>query len=300
MMKQIKNRVRQLGVRHAAGAAGHAGAGCRARIPDPRREHGRNQIIYARTGRNGGLRTAWPRRLPGLRPGTRSSRRTATTVRTAQSLCAHLQEGKPVVLTVLRGEQEAKFLVSPEKTEDGCRLGLTLRDHIAGIGTVTYYDPDSRRFGALGHGVSSAGDLRLTPAASGFVVSSRVVEVRRGSRGTPGMLKGDFDLSCALGSVTANNECGVFGVMQSLPRKAAVPVAEAGEARAWCCGDFVERQRHGDPGIYRGDPEALSGRRGNKGGICSLKVASRTPPCWKRPAASCRACPEARSCRTGS
>ena len=44
------------------------------------------------------------------------------------------------------------------------------------------------------------------------------------------MLKGDFDLSCALGSVTANNECGVFGVMQSLPRKAAVPVAEAGEA----------------------------------------------------------------------
>ena len=93
---------------------------------------------------------------------------------------------------MLRGEQEAKFLVSPEKTEDGCCLGLTLRDHIAGIGTVTYYDPDSRRFGALGHGVSSAGDLRLTPAASGFVVSSRVVEVRRGSRGTPGMLKGDF------------------------------------------------------------------------------------------------------------
>lgn len=164
----------------------------------------------------------------GLRAGDTILAADGDPVRTAQGLCAHLEEGKPVVLTVLRGGQEAEFLVSPEKTDDGCRLGLTLRDHIAGIGTVTYYDPDSHSFGALGHGVSSAGDRKLTPAASGFVVSSRVVEVRKGSRGTPGMLKGDFDLSCALGSVTANNECGVFGVMQSLPRRAAVPVAEAG------------------------------------------------------------------------
>ena len=156
--------------------------------------------------------------------------RTVTSTEQFQSL---LQENgtETTELSVKRQGSPVTLSVEPERNEEGvCCIGAWVRDSMAGIGTVTYYDPDSRRFGALGHGVSSAGDLRLTPAASGFVVSSRVVEVRRGSRGTPGMLKGDFDLSCALGSVTANNECGVFGVMQSLPRKAAVPVAQAGEA----------------------------------------------------------------------
>lgn len=230
MMKQIKNRVRQLGVTLTLLALLVTQA---LAVVPAYLIPGGNTVgikLYTRGLVVTAVSDGMAAQAAGLKAGDTILAADGDPVRTAQSLCAHLQEGKPVVLTVLRGEQEAKFLVSPEKTEDGCRLGLTLRDHIAGIGTVTYYDPDSRRFGALGHGVSSAGDLRLTPAASGFVVSSRVVEVRRGSRGTPGMLKGDFDLSCALGSVTANNECGVFGVMQSLPRKAAVPVAQAGEA----------------------------------------------------------------------
>ena len=209
MMKQIKNRVRQLGVTLTLLAllVTQALAAVPAYLIP-----GGNTVgikLYTRGLVITAVSDGMAAQAAGLKAGDTILAADGDPVRTAQSLCAHLQEGKPVVLTVLRGEQEAKFLVSPEKTEDGCRLGLTLRDHIAGIGTVTYYDPDSRRFGALGHGVSSAGDLRLTPAASGFVVSSRVVEVRRGSRG---------------------NECGVFGVMQSLPRKAAVPVAQAGEA----------------------------------------------------------------------
>ena len=136
----------------------------------------------------------------GLRAGDTIVAVNGEAVGTAKGLCARVQEGNRLILTVRRGTQEAEFLVAPEKAPSGYRLGISLRDHVAGIGTVTYYDPDTNQFGALGHGVSGTGGTELTPVTSGFVVSSRVSDVQKGSRGTPGMLKGVFDLSHAVGS----------------------------------------------------------------------------------------------------
>ena len=96
---------------------------------------------------------------------------------------------------------------------------------------MTFYTEDGKAFGALGHGVSGTGGTELTPVTSGFVVSSSVSDVQKGSRGTPGMLKGVFDLSHAVGTVTENSARGIFGVMQTLPHKAAVPVAGPGAVR---------------------------------------------------------------------
>ena len=124
MMKQIKNRVRQLGVTLTLLAL--LVTQVLAAVPAYLIPGGNTVGIklYTRGLVITAVSDGMARRLPGLRPGTRSCGGWRP-VRTAQSLCAHLQEGKPVVLTVLRGEQEAKFLVSPEKTEDGCCLGLT-------------------------------------------------------------------------------------------------------------------------------------------------------------------------------
>lgn len=165
----------------------------------------------------------------GLKAGDTILAVNGEAVDSAKGLCSRVQEGKSLILTVRRGSKEAEFLVAPEKEADGYRLGISLRDHVAGIGTVTYYDPDTKQFGALGHGISGAAESELTQVTSGFVVSSSVSDVQKGSRGTPGMLKGVFDLSHAIGTVTGNSACGIFGVMDTLPHKAAVPVAAADE-----------------------------------------------------------------------
>lgn len=165
----------------------------------------------------------------GLKPGDTITAAGGKALDSADALRAQLSAQEPLILTVQRGSQEAEFLVTPDCSDGVCRLGVSLRDHVAGIGTVTYYDPDTKRFGALGHGVSSASDLRLIPVASGFVVPSSVCAVVKGTRGAPGMLKGSFDLTQCAGTVTANRESGVFGVMQSLPHRAALPVAQVAE-----------------------------------------------------------------------
>lgn len=142
-----------------------------------------------------------PAQRAGLRRGdvilTAGGKKTAS----AQALLDSIQSAEPIVVRVERGGHEAEFLVTPEKTASGYRLGILVRDHIAGIGTVTYYDPVSLQYGALGHGVSGLDGTQLLMLQSGYLVRASVAEVRTGTRGTPGELHGIFDVTDAVGTV---------------------------------------------------------------------------------------------------
>ena len=112
------------------------------------------------------------------------------------------------------------------------RLGAWIRDSMAGIGTVTYYDPDSGKFAALGHGVNDVDTKLLMPLESGAVMASEVTDVETGQKGMPGELHGKFDLTEDLGTLYANTDCGVFGVTQDgVFSGEAVPVAKVKEIK---------------------------------------------------------------------
>ena len=154
-------------------------------------------------------------------------------VHTAASLRTCLEEDQ-VVLTVLRNGKEAQFRVRPAQTSQGKKLGAYIRDSISGIGTVTYYDPATGDFGALGHGVSDADAELLLPVEAGVVVSSSVSEVVKGAHGKPGELKGLFDVHKVLGQVDENTEKGIFGVLQKPIAGAPLPVASREEVSEGC------------------------------------------------------------------
>ena len=84
---------------------------------------------------------------------------------------------------------------------------------MAGIGTLTFYDPKTRIFGALGHGINDVDTSSLMPLASGALIYSRVDSVRPGEAGSPGELYGMFDAKKEFGTLFANTEFGVFGEM---------------------------------------------------------------------------------------
>ena len=151
-------------------------------------------------------------------------------VTTAQELSEAVRrsEGRPLRLTVRRGAEEKTFRFAPQLTKDGWRLGLYVRDGINGIGTVTYYDPVTGAFGALGHGIGE-GD-RLPQLRGGSVFDAQIVSVSRGRAGTPGALQGAAASGQAIGSIRRNTESGVFGTIR-LPQKQAIPVARAEEVR---------------------------------------------------------------------
>ena len=119
-----------------------------------------------------------------------------------------------VRLRILRKNKEHQLSLTPQVTSAGPRLGVYLRQGVTGIGTVTWYDPESGRFGTLGHGVNNA-DGELVELTEGTVYEANVLSVKRGKCGEPGQLRGGVDTGHALGIVEKNTPQGVFGTVQA-------------------------------------------------------------------------------------
>ena len=149
-------------------------------------------------------------------------------VSTARQLREALETlGEEVSVRFLRRGKEMQVTVRPEKGEDGQpELGVWLRSGLSGIGTMTWYDPESGRFGALGHAVSDVDTGVLLPMKSGIVGRASVDSIQRGSAGKPGELKGSMGLEAPFGCILENREAGIFGVLEpgALPETLGEPV----------------------------------------------------------------------------
>lgn len=144
-------------------------------------------------------------------------------------------DGSPVAVKVTRGTNVLQLKVTPHIAENGrCELGLWMRDGIAGIGTLTFYDPETGVFGALGHAVNDNETGVIIPLRTGSVSQSYVTDVVQGKAGMPGQLHGTFHADRILGSLTKNSSCGIFGTMGKndiLLGKTALPVADFSETK---------------------------------------------------------------------
>lgn len=170
----------------------------------------------------------------GLRVGDVIEAANGQEVESSEQFAALLQCGGLVRLDVSRDGKELTLAAEPVLGTDGTwRLGAWIRDSMAGIGTVTFYDPATGSFGALGHGITDTDTGLLMPLGDGSVMHASVKAVKRGSAGEPGELKGNFDLAHDLGELYANTEQGVFGSMESgvYTEGDAVPIARAGEVQ---------------------------------------------------------------------
>jgi stage IV sporulation protein B len=125
--------------------------------------------------------------------------------------------GKAVDIEFTRdGEKNETDLYPLKCSTDGkFRAGLWVRDSSAGIGTMTFYDPETGEFAGLGHPVCDVDTGELMPLSSGEVVKTAISGVKKGTAGSPGELIGGFISSFSMGALTSNTECGVFGKLDN-------------------------------------------------------------------------------------
>lgn len=155
-----------------------------------------------------------PAKEAGLREGDRIVQIGDTAVTAAEDLVRAVGElqGETAEITVRRGETSQTLPVQSVRSADGqWMLGLWLRDESSGIGTLTFYDPSSGRYGALGHGVTDETSGETLPIRGGRITEAQIVSVTPGSPGTPGELTGCAERSSALGSIEKNCEKGIYG-----------------------------------------------------------------------------------------
>jgi stage IV sporulation protein B len=163
-------------------------------------------------------------------------------------------EGEAVSLLVERNGKERNLSVRPVfSVADGSyKIGAWVRDSIQGIGTVTYIDPNSGTFGALGHGVYDADTDMLMDIRGGSLTAAELTGIVKGQKGKAGELTGKIDLQEKIGAVEENTETGIFGTAEELFLAGeALPVANRNEIR-------------------KGKAEILSDLEGK--GVCSYEI----------------------------
>ncbi len=122
------------------------------------------------------------------------------------------RNGQSVALTVRRGDQKLSLEISPVRSGGGkWMLGMWLRDGVSGIGTLTYCDPATGTYGALGHSISDFETGVTVPLGEGSITDAEVVSITKGASGAPGELNGCADLGRVLGSVLGNTDHGIYG-----------------------------------------------------------------------------------------
>ena len=167
----------------------------------------------------------------GLAAGDRIVAIDGKQVRKSEDVRAALRQSDGTVdVSILRCGQSKKLHICPTATADGPKLGVYLKEGTTGIGTVTYQEPGSGSFGALGHGVNDpeGNCLRME---SGRIYSAAVASVKKGTAGTPGQLMGSIAAPEALGTLSKNLRCGIYGTGTLDKTAAPLPAATKEEIK---------------------------------------------------------------------
>ena len=160
-----------------------------------------------------GNTTVNPSSAAGLKMGDRILSVNSKTLTSAEELTKIVEE---IVYT--RNGSEKKTVLTPifSESEGNYKTGIYVKDSGAGIGTVSYIDPETLEFGGLGHGICESDSGQLIPISKGSVVDVNINGIKKGAIGAPGELKGYFS-SGRVGSLLVNNDCGVFGAFAKTP-----------------------------------------------------------------------------------
>ncbi len=116
-----------------------------------------------------------------------------------------------VELTYLRDDKENKTTLTLIEQDHIFKTGLYVKDHITGIGTLTYIDPESKIFGALGHEIIESNSNKKIEVKTGTIFNSKITGIKKSSNGNPGEKKASFNPNEIYGTITKNTEYGLFG-----------------------------------------------------------------------------------------
>lgn len=139
--------------------------------------------------------------------------------------------GEPITFQVRRGDQVLEVEVDPVYGGGSFKTGMWVRDSAAGIGTLTFYDPDSGLFAGLGHGICDMDTSGVMALKSGEPAPITLSGIIKGEKNAPGQLRGYFSSEESLGTLLTNKETGVFGTLNNPPTGERVEILSREEVQ---------------------------------------------------------------------
>lgn len=127
-------------------------------------------------------------------------------------------DGNNISIKYVRDEKTITTSIKPVKNSSNeYKIGLWVRDAAAGVGTLTFYEPFSGMFAALGHGIMDIDTAELIKIANGELVTTNILSINKGTKGNPGEIRGTIEAGHTIGNISKNTKFGVFGTINKTP-----------------------------------------------------------------------------------
>lgn len=122
-------------------------------------------------------------------------------------------EGETVSVKYIKNNEILETSITPVKSNNEYKIGLWVRDAAAGVGTLTFYEPDTNIFMSLGHGISDIDTEEIVEISSGELVTANVVSIIKGKKDAPGEIRGNITNGVTIGNIYKNTSFGVYGLI---------------------------------------------------------------------------------------
>ena len=192
--------------------------------------------------------------VPALKCGDRITAINGREVHSAEDVKTLIGQsgGESVTLTAMRGETPLRLEMVPKLEGGEYRLGITLKDMTAGIGTITFIDPESGEFGGLGHGICDAESGAVIEMETASAMEVVLGGIHKGAAGTPGELSGIMTGE-TIGSIATNTSVGVFGKLDNVKADTAGKVYEVAHRSEVCTGEatIISTVKNGKKAEYK-------------------------------------------------
>ena len=137
-----------------------------------------------------------------------------------------------VEITYLRNEKEYTTKLELEKTNGSYKTGIYVKDNLLGNGTLTYIDPETKIYGALGHYIIDSNTNEAIKISDGSIFKSVITNITKSTDGNPGSINTKFYRQNVYGTITQNTNSGIFGTYNNIPNdNKTIPVAKIDEVK---------------------------------------------------------------------
>lgn len=155
-----------------------------------------------------------------------------TNITSLTSLIEQNVKDNKVVITIRRKKEEKDIKLNLIKEGEVYKTGLYVKESITGTGTLTYIDPETKIFGALGHEIIESNSSKIVEIKSGSIFRNYITGIEKSKVGYAGSKNAKFYYDTKYGSIIKNTNVGIYGLYEvALPKKSTLKVASDDEIK---------------------------------------------------------------------
>lgn len=141
-------------------------------------------------------------------------------------------EQEEIMITYLRGNKENTTLLSLYFEDGMYKTGLYVKDGVTGIGTLTFIDPATNTYGALGHEVLESTTSKIVEVRSGSIFENSITSIDSSANGDPGSKNAKFYYNNIYGDIDKNTKYGIYGTYtKEYDDTSLIEVADSSEVK---------------------------------------------------------------------